>query len=167
MSEVIGIALVRLKSINAQLDSLAPGARGRLRGFMAGFTIRLREQVKTNIIARFASQGPLYQAVQSEVIEDGQGITGRVFIDDVVYAAAQEYGAWIPPHEIVPRVASVLAFQAGGRTVFAKRVQFPGAYLPERSYARLALVQLRKPFEGGIREVVNGAVDDALALAAE
>ncbi len=168
MSEVIGVQLLGLSNLSAKLDAISPSLQDKLRIFFAAFTLRLRDQVKANIVERFKSTGPLYQGVQSEIIETPGAVTGRVFIDDVPYAAIQEYGGRTPPHEIVPVNASVLAFMAPGALglssgggsnalVFAKKVNHPGSNIPERTYARLALVQMRGEFEGGIRAVVDEA----------
>lgn len=54
--------------------------------------------------------------------------TGTGFSATITYTAPQatftEEGT--SPHVIVPRRAKVLAFQVGGRTVFARRVNHPG-----------------------------------------
>lgn len=176
MSE-ISTRLVGLTQLSARLDAMAPAVQGRLRIFFAAFTIRLRDQVKANILSRFHSAGPLYQGVQSEMTETSGVIEGSAFIDTVPYATIQEYGGRTPAHEILPKNASVLAFMAGPAgfstgggargLIFAKKVNHPGSNIPERSYARLALVQLRSDFEGGIRGVVDEAVSASYAVAAE
>lgn len=173
----ISIELRGLTSLVAKLGRLPLASRDRLRVFMARFTLQLRDQVKANIADRFQSKGPLYQGVQSEIEESTDEVSGRVFINDVPYAAIQEYGGTTPPHVIVPKNAQALAFLTrgggfssggGGSTlVFAKRVNHPGSRIPERSYARLALVQTRGAFETGIRAVTAEAVQEAFSLAAE
>lgn len=178
MSDPIRAELIGLKRLEARLGRLEPSALDKLRIFMARFTIALSDRVKQNIVDRFRSTGPLYQSVRSQQIEDRSGITGRVYTDGVAYAAAQEYGARTPPHVILPKNGTVLAFLAPGSLglssgggasalVFAKRVNHPGSTIPERSYARLALVQMRGDFQGGIREVVSEAISEAFAIAAE
>jgi hypothetical protein len=179
MSEVIGVKLIGLKKLQASLDGITPYVQDQLRVFMARFGILLRDQVKTNIVERFKSGlGPLQQGVKLQHIEEVGSVTERVYIDDVPYAAIQEYGGRTGPHVIEPVNGNVLAFMAGGPLglssggganglVFAKRVNHPGSVIPERSYARLALVQMRAPFESGIRETVSEAIDQSFAVAAE
>jgi hypothetical protein len=178
MSE-IGFQLIGLKQLQAKLDRISPVIQDHLRVFMARFNLQLRDQVKTNIAERFRSGlGPLQQGVKAEQIEEPGSVTGRVYIDEVPYAAIQEYGGKTPPHVIEPVNARALAFMVGGplglssggganALVFAKKVNHPGSLIPERSYARLALVQMRAPFESGIRQTVDEALSESFAIAAE
>lgn len=179
MSDPISFELRGLVELDAYLAGMPPTLRDKLRPFMAAFTLRLRDQVKANIADRFKSTGPLYQSVQSEMEETVGSISGRVYTDGVAYAAAQEYGARTPAHTIVPINAQALAFMSpfglgfssgGGANalIFAKKVNHPGSVIPERSYARLALAQLRAPFKDGIRAVVDEAMGTgAFAMAAQ
>lgn len=176
---MIEFRLIGLTELKAKLERLAPEVCDKLRVFIARFTPQLRDQVKANIVARFNSTGPLYQAVQSEVDEGLFDITGRVFVEGIPYARIQEEGGQTSPHVISPVKAQALAFMAGGKQgfsgggaggalVFAKRVNHPGSRIPQRSYARLALVQMRGAFETGIRASTVDAVREAgFALAAE
>lgn len=174
----IQIRLIGLKQLAARLDNISPALQDHLRVFMARFGLLVRDQVKANILERFRSAGQLYQGVKAEQIEEPGSVTERVYIDEVPYAAIQEYGGKTPPHVIEPVNARALAFMAGGplglssggggnALVFAKRVNHPGSSIPERSYARLALVQMRAPFEHGIRETVDEALSESFAIAAE
>lgn len=175
---MIDVNLIGLRELTANLGRLETETRNRLRVFMSAFLIRLREQVKANIAERFRSTGPLYQSVKSELEETTGSITGRVFTDGVAYAGIQEYGGTTPAHDILPVRAMALAFMSPAGLQFkgasanaltiVKRVHHPGSRIPERSYARLALVQLRAPFTDGIRGVVAEAAEAAhLKIAAE
>ncbi len=169
MSDIIGIELVGLTQLAARLDRMDPAVQNRLRVFLSDFGIRVREQVKANIVTNFhGSTGPLYQSVQGpEHTEQTGSITERVYTQGVPYAAIQEYGGTTPPHVILPKNGKVLAFEGRNGMVFARRVNHPGSRIPEQSYARLALTQLLSQFEGGIRQVVSDGVGDAFAVAAE
>jgi len=178
MSDAISISLVGLKELDAKLDHISPAVQNRLRVFMSRFTLTVRDQVKTNIAERFKSEGPLYQGVKSEQTEERESITGRVYIDEVPYAAIQEYGGVTSPHVIEAINGKALAFlspsalglSSGGGSnalVMVKKVNHPGSRIPERTYARLALVQLRNEFEDGIGEVVGDGLDDAFSAVAK
>ncbi len=58
---------------------------------------------------------------------------------NVAYAAAQELGAEIPPHEITAVNAKALAFEWRGEQRYYKRVNHPGAIIPAQPYLRPAL----------------------------
>lgn len=175
----INVELVGLKELQARLDRMSPVVQDHLRVFMARFGLRLRDQVRTNIVQRFkVVTGQFPDAVKAEHIEQPERITERVYIDTLPFARIQEEGGKTPPHVIEPVNARALAFMVGGplglssggggnALVFAKKVNHPGSNIPERSYARLALVQLRTPFEGGIRDTVSAALTETFAIAAE
>lgn len=175
---MIDVRLLGLRELQAKLGQLGPSVRNRLRDYMAIFTIRLRDQVKSNIAERFRSTGPLYQSVQAEMEETKDSFTGRVYTQGVPYARIQEEGGTTRAHEILPVRGQALAFMSpagmqfkgGGQNslTIVKKVNHPGSRIPERSYARLALVQMRTPFTDGIRQVVADGIGDAhLRMAAE
>lgn len=169
---LVDVKLLGLTALQARFDQMPPVLQDRLRIFMARFTIQTREQVKSNIVERFkVVTGAFPAAVQSQQIEQVGSVTGRIFIDSLPWAAIQESGGKTRPHTIVPSAASVLSFLmpsmmgfSGGPKasafVFAKRVNHPGSNIPERTYMRLALVQMRAPFEGGIREMVDTSINE-------
>jgi hypothetical protein len=144
----------------ARLSKLEPEVRERLRVYMAAFSNRLLGQVRINIVRLFRSTGPLYQSFSANVVEGPSSISAVVSSTGVPYAEILEQGGRTAPHTIVPRVASVLAFEGASGLVFAKRVNHPGSNFPARPYASLALAQLRGEFEYGIRAVVGEAIGD-------
>ncbi|MDP8257344.1 MAG: hypothetical protein P9M14_16480 [Candidatus Alcyoniella australis] len=66
---------------------------------------------------------------------------GCIVGSDKRYAATVHDGEPLPgPHEIVPRRGKALRFTIGGKTVFARRVQHPGASsFPSTPYLRDAV----------------------------
>ncbi len=76
---------------------------------------------------------------------------------DVKYAAIHEFGGTIPPHQIVPDKAKVLAFAVNGKQVFATRVNLPAVTMPERSYMRSSLAEMADV----IREELTEAILEA------
>jgi len=106
-----------------------------------------------------ARSGALLQAVTTTIDDTGADITVRIAVaDDVKYAAIQEFGGVIPPHQIVPDKARALAFLVGGKEAFAVRVSLPAITMPERSYLRSSLAEMA----GEIRVEFNAAVAEAL-----
>lgn len=74
------------------------------------------------------------------VYEDQAGnVVGEIGPQGIPYARIHEFGGTTRPHIIKPRNASVLAFQAGGRNVFARFVNHPGSKIPARPYLAPAL----------------------------
>ena len=103
--------------------------------------------------------GALANSIVATVDESAANVSVRIGTSgDVKYAAIQEFGGTIPPHEIVPDKAKALAFAIGGKQVFAARVNLPAVTLPERSYLRSSLAEMA----GEIREGLSGAVAEAM-----
>jgi phage gpG-like protein len=99
--------------------------------------------------------GALASSIIAAVDESSADVTVRIGTSgDVKYAAIQEFGGTIPPHEIVPDKAKALAFAVGGKEVFAARVNLPAMTIPERSYLRSSLAEMAEDIAGGLSEAV-------------
>jgi phage gpG-like protein len=102
--------------------------------------------------------GALASSIVATVDDSSTDVSVRIGTSgDVKYAAIQEFGGTIPPHEIVPDKAKALAFAVGGKQVFAKRVNLPAVTLPERSYLRASLGEM----VGAITENFGVAIIEA------
>ena len=88
--------------------------------------------------------GALRDSIVATISSDADGFVASVGSEgDVKYAAIQEYGGKTSAHEILPVKAQALAFLAGGAQRFARRVEHPGSLIPERSYLRSSLDDMR------------------------
>jgi phage gpG-like protein len=104
--------------------------------------------------------GALASSIITTIDESSAGVSVRIGTSgDVKYAAIQEFGGTIPPHEIVPDKAKSLAFAFGGKQVFAKRVNLPAVTLPERSYLRSSLAEMTEEIAEGLSAAVVEAID--------
>ncbi|MGA8499659.1 MAG: hypothetical protein WB764_29540 [Xanthobacteraceae bacterium] len=103
--------------------------------------------------------GALASSIIASVDESSADVSVRIGTSGgVKYAAIQEFGGTILPHEIVPDKARALAFVVGGKQVFAARVNLPAVTMPERSYLRSSLAEMA----GEIAEGLSEAIADAL-----
>jgi phage gpG-like protein len=103
--------------------------------------------------------GALASSIIATVDESSADVSVRVGTSgDVKYAAIQEFGGTIPPHEIVPDKAKALAFAVRGKQVFAARVNLPAVTLPERSYLRSSLADMAGEIVGGLSDAVVEAI---------
>ena len=103
--------------------------------------------------------GALASSIIATVDESSAGVAIRIGTSgDVKYAAIQEFGGTIPPHEIVPDKAKALAFVVGGKQVFAARVNLPAVTLPERSYLRSSLAEMAGEITGELSQAVATAM---------
>lgn len=143
---------------------------------LAGMPDRLRQALssKANVLA-VALEAKIQQKLSGGVLNMRSGALARSIIatvdessadvavristsGDVKYAAIQEFGGTIPPHQIVPDKAKALAFVVGGKRVFAERVNLPAVTLPERSYLRSSLAEMA----GSLAEGLGDAVAEAM-----
>ena len=97
--------------------------------------------------------GALRDSIVASVSADADGVVASVgSVGDVKYAAIQEYGGKTSAHEILPVKAQALAFVAGGAQRFARRVEHPGSLIPERSYLRSSLDEMRDEILAALAE---------------
>ena len=153
------------RNIDAKLGQLPAAERSALRRAISVLTGLLRERVKGKIVGgplHGHPGGPLQSSIQGEFRESPTSMEGRVFSRGVIYAAIHEYGGVTRPHVIRPRNARALAFIGGaGSLVFAAKVNHPGSRIPERSYARSSLADMR----GQIIDALRSAVGEGLRAA--
>jgi phage gpG-like protein len=103
--------------------------------------------------------GALASSIVATVDESAAEVSVRIGTSgDVKYAAIQEFGGTIPPHEIVPDKAKALAFAVGGKQVFAARVNLPAVTMPERSYLRSSLAEMAGEITGEFSQAVGEAL---------
>ena len=104
--------------------------------------------------------GALRRSIVETGIVVGPGsITDSVASDgSVPYARIQEYGGRMGIPEIVPGAAKALAFEYGGRLVFARHTAAHVVDVPERSFLRSSLAEQRSSLIEDIREAVIGSL---------
>lgn len=118
---------------------------------MGTLTIRLYRHIVLNKLSgqvlRTVS-GRLKRSVTFDIRKNGDQLVSEVFTDGTApYDAIHEYGGKTPPHEIVPVKAQALSFLRDGKRVFYKKINHPGSRMPERSYMRSALDDMREEIE--------------------
>jgi phage gpG-like protein len=104
--------------------------------------------------------GNLRRSIFQETQDLGQAVFGRIYgAADVPYGPIHEFGGTTKAHEIVARNAKVLHFIMGGEDVYRRRVSHPGATMPERSFMRSSLNDMRSEIEERLRAAILGAVE--------
>jgi phage gpG-like protein len=106
--------------------------------------------------------GALRDSIAASISADADGVVASVgSAGDVKYAAIQEYGGKTSAHEILPVKAQALAFVASGAPCFARRVEHPGSLIPERSYLRSSLDDMRQEIVDALAEAAADAWERA------
>ncbi len=149
------------KKLIQQLDAMPAKIRDAL--YKTVFTLALKLQ-KHIVYDKLQGQvlnhrsGKLQQSIQNEVTQSSQGILGRVFSSgDVKYAAIHEFGGRTAPHVIEAKNGEALAFMFNGKQAFFKKVNHPGSVMPQRSFMRSSLRDMRPEIIESIKKAVGEA----------
>ena len=158
---MFAIGLDGLDETGARLDALPAALGAALAAKAAELSAALADRSETTSFpARVlnARSGALQDSIAAEVSASGDGVVASVgSVGDVKYAAIQEYGGKTPAHEILPTKAQALAFVAGGAQRFARKVEHPGSLIPERSYLRSSLEEMRGEIVSALAEAAAEA----------
>lgn len=130
-----------------KLGRLPEEVRKQLRPVMVrdGKDLAARVRGKLSGPVLKVGKGRLLNSIKSQMVENQQTIYVRVFSSGVPYAGIHEHGGRTRPHMIVARNAKALHFMAAnGADVFAKMVHHPGSLMPERSFLRSSLAELKE-----------------------
>jgi len=145
---MFAIALDGLDAAQAQLSAYPAALADALAARAAELAEALAERVRNDKLAGGvlnARTGALSASIAADVAVDGEGGLRATVgsFGEVKYAAIQEYGGKTGAHEILPAKAKALAFVAGSKLVFARKVEHPGSAIPARSYLGSALGEMR------------------------
>lgn len=157
MADFLSLEILGHRNALQNLDRMPDTVRALLLAKTGDWIEQLEDKVVQNILNRLGnrSSGKLAAGVRSEVKEVSGRIEGRVYIEDVAYARAQEQGASIPAHIIRPREAKVLAFiGATGDKVFATRVFHPGGQIPATWFMKDAYREMGPLISRGIKTAI-------------
>src|SRR6202453_1004868 len=144
---MLTVSVDGVDALQARLDAYPAALASDLADKAHKLASALADKVKYEKLAGdvlFSRSGALAASIAAEISGDGEDVAATVgSFGDVKYAAIQEYGGKTGAHEILPSKASVLAFVADGAMHFARRVEHPGSLIPERSYLRSSLDEMR------------------------
>lgn len=158
---MITVDIVGDKQVIAKLDALPGRLHDALLKRVTSLSLQLSATVKQKLSGQVLNvrSGNLRRSIQSQVANQSTEVSGRVFSDSSVrYAAIHEYGGTTRPHFIEAKPGGVLAFQSGGRTVFARRVNHPGSKIPARPFMRPTLAEYRDRIIAGFEAAAAEAV---------
>ena len=159
---MLNVTLEGDRELRAKLDKMPQQVHAALLRTVYSLALKLERHIKQNKLQGQVlkhQSGNLQRSIQSAVDDSGSGVMGRVFSSgDVKYAAIHEFGGRIPAHVIEPKNGEALRFMMNGKEVFAKRVNHPGSTMPERSFMRSGLRDMRPEIIESINKAVVGAM---------
>lgn len=161
---MISVSLVGDRELVARLNAMPGKLRQALLVKVTELSLRLENKVKSEKLSGQVLKvktGALRASIFSDVSSTDNSVTGRVASSgDVKYAAIHEFGGHIPAREIVADKAQALSFLWGGKQAFFKRVHWPGADMPERSFLRSALTDMKDDIAEGFTQAVAEALHE-------
>ena len=154
-----------LEETRSRFDVYPAALQAALTAKAAELAAALADLVKDNKLSGAvlnAGSGALRESIAASVTADADGVLASVGSEgDVKYAAIQEYGGKTSAHEILPVKGDVLAFIVGGTQHFAHRVEHPGSVIPERSYLRSSLEDMKDEILAALADCAADAWESA------
>ena len=153
-----------LDETSARFDAYPAALQAALGAKATELAAALADLVKDKLSGAVlnAGSGALRDSIAAGVTADADGVLASVGSEgDVKYAAIQEYGGKTSAHEILPVKGDVLAFVAGNGQHFARRVEHPGSVIPERSYLRSSLEDMKDEILAALADCAADAWESA------
>lgn len=144
---MISLALVGEREVVARLQQIPGAMHEMLHRRVWELTLRLKARVQRKLSGEVLNvvTGALRRSIQANIEDSGASVTGLVYsTGDVKYARIHEFGGKTRAHVIEPKKAAALMFAIGGSTIFARRVNHPGSKIPERSFLRSSMGDMRE-----------------------
>jgi phage gpG-like protein len=141
----------------ARLNDMPNSVRSSLYRVITKLVLQLEASTKQKLSGDVLNvvTGQLRRSITHTVEKSSTSVIGKVFSSgNVPYAAIHEFGGTTSPHEIVASKAQALHFIMGGKDVFFKRVNHPGSVIPERSYLRSSLEDMRPTIANEIKAAI-------------
>jgi phage gpG-like protein len=159
------LELEGLQETNSRLDRYPAALQAALAVKTSQLAAALVNLVKNNKLSGSVLNtrtGALRDSIAANVTVDADSALTSVGSEgDVKYAAIQEYGGKTSAHEILPAKAGMLAFIVGDMRHFARRVEHPGSVIPERSYLRSALEDMKEEILSSLADAAADAWESA------
>ena len=147
----LGLSNEAATALAAMPERLHQALLAKATALAAALQAKIQQKLAGGVLD--ARTGALARSIVATIDDGAAGVSVRIATaDDIKYAAIHEFGGIIPPHQIVPDKAKVLAFVIGGKRVFAARVNLPAIAMPERSYMRASLAEMADEIGNGLTE---------------
>lgn len=150
------------KELITKLGAMPDSVRKELRREVNLLGIKMLQLIQSKLrgpVLHYIT-GQLFRSIQLRVTESSSAIFARLFsAGDVVYAGIHEYGGTINIPEIRPVNALALRFApGGGEAIFRMYARAHTVTMPERSFMRSSLDDMRSEIIEGMREAVMTGV---------
>ncbi len=154
---MLNVQMIGDKELVARFRAMPSALRAALIRKTSVLTLMLEAKVKAKLSGQVLNvvTGALRRSIQRRVTSTESSVKGEVYsAGDVKYAGIHEHGGTTPPHTIIPNKAQALSFVFMGKQAFFAKVNHPGSKIPERSYMRSSLREMRETIVSGYRDVI-------------
>jgi HK97 gp10 family phage protein len=158
---MLNVSLVGDREMIARLEAMPDKLHAALLRKVTALTLKLEAKIKEQLSGKVLKvrTGKLRRSIHSRVDSTPVSVTGMAASSgDVKYAGIHEFGGQTKAHIIEARNAKALAFKMNGKQVFFARVNHPGSKMPERSFMRSSLKEMRDEI---VQEMNNAAAEAA------
>lgn len=158
---MLNVTLTGDRELIERFASMPDRVRAALVQKVSYLALGLEEKVKKKLSGDVLKvrTGNLRRSIQHKVDQSAAAVTGTVYSSgDVKYAAIHEFGGRTKAHVIEAASGKTLAFTMNGKQVFARRVNHPGSKIPERSFLRSSLTDMRDEIVAGLHQAVADAL---------
>jgi len=160
---MLSVSLVGDQAVIAKLTGMPEKLHKALVKKCWSLALKLQAYIRANKLSGQVlnhQSGKLWRSIQSGVDDNPGSVYGKVFSSgDVKYAGIHEFGGTTKPHIIRAVNAKALAFKDYfGDTAFYKQVMHPGSKMPERSYMRAGLADMKDQIVEGLSEAVREGI---------
>ena len=147
------------RQLEARLTAMPTRVQKALVQKLTALAFKLENHIKADKLSGQVLNvrtGALRRSIFSTVETSATEVVATVASSsDVPYGRIHEFGGTIQVPEITPVKAQALHFVINGKDVFAKRVRAHTVSMPERSFMRSALADMKDEIEAGIRQAVE------------
>jgi phage gpG-like protein len=157
---LLSINLVGDRELIARFQAMPSKVHAALLKKVTALRLKLEAHIKDQKLSGqvlHVQTGNLRASIFSETIDSAESVIGRAASSgDVKYAGIHEFGGQTPAH-VIEAKGNALAFMFQGKQAFFKRVNHPGSTMPERSFMRSSLADMRDEIVQGMTDAVKGA----------
>lgn len=158
---MLNIQITGDQELIARLGSMPDQVRRALLKKVTELAFKLEGHIKNDKLqgqVLHHKSGKLIASIFSQVTQSGDSTIGKAASSgDVKYAAIHEFGGTIEIPEIVAK-GKALAFMQGGKMAFYKKVAAHTVTMPERSFMRSSLADMREQIIAEMTEAVREGV---------
>jgi len=153
---MISVELVGDREVIARFEAMPANARSNIARTVAKLGFETEALTKRKLSGQVLNVGTglLRSSINTKTTADSNSATATIGTN-VKYAGIHEFGGTIHVPEIRPKSARALMLPIGGQVIFRMSARAHDVHMPERSFLRSALNEMRPKIQSEIAEAVG------------